>query len=291
MPKGSELAKTGCPYLGTPYSQLDCQAFVERCLDNIGLHKNLAGSNAWYRFTMNNGWVGTPEECKNKFGNIPPGAFLFILEHNGKEPEKYRQDGIGNASHIGIYTGMTGKQMADLAEQAGNEKAADYDFGNGAINSSSTRKAVATSKFSGKSISGGWNRVGLWNQISYGEPFDRIISGGSGQETEGEIMIATTWAQNGTTVNMRKSASTGSDLVERIPIGETVEVLDKGSEWCRCKWRNKTGYIKSEFLIFGEVIPGEDEAPTPIPEGMIMVNREQLEQVYDMIGNLLGRKG
>lgn len=289
MPKGSELARAGCPYLGTKYSVMDCQAFVEKCLADIGLRKDLAGSNAWYRFVMSNGWIGSPEECKAMFGRIPPGAFLFILSHNGKEPEKYQGDGIGNASHIGIYTGMTGKQMVEIAINAGDEKAADFNFGDGAIHSSSKREAVATSKFAGKSISGGWNRVGLWNAISYGEPFDSILQGGESPSDGDESMIATAWAQNGTTVNMRASKSMSAKLIDRIPIGDQVEVVEKGEQWSLCRWEGKSGYIMTEYLLFGEYSPGEED-PTPEPD-KITINRVELEKAYDIIGNLLGVRG
>lgn len=294
MPKGSELARAGCPYLGVKYSEMDCQAFVERCLSDIGLRKDLAGSNAWYRYIMQNGWIGSPEECKAMFGMIPEGAFLFIHSFNGKEPEKYQHDGIGNASHIGIYTAMSGAEMVTLAIAEGDSIADRYNFGNGAIHSSSTRDAVATSNFSGKSIRGGWNKVGLWGAISYGEPIDSIIHGeepSTEPEPGGEMMIATTYSDNGNPVNFRKKPSTSAALVDRIPVGEQVEVAEKGSEWCSCKWNCKTGYIMTQFLIFGEYVPGEDTDPTPIPEGMMLVNRDDLEKVYDMIGNLLGGRG
>lgn len=289
MPKGSELAKAGCPYLGVKYSEMDCQAFVERCLADIGLRKDLAGSNTWYRYIMENGWVGSPEECKALFGTIPEGAFLFILKHDGKEPEKYRRDGIGNASHIGIYTAMTGEEMVALAVAEGDTEAGKYNFGNGAIHSSSTRKAVATSKFAGKTISGGWNRVGLWNAISYGEPFDSILQGGENPSDGDESMIATAWAQSGTTVNMRASKSTSAKLIDRIPIGDQVEVMEKGEQWSLCRWEGKSGYIMTEYLLFGEYSPGEED-PTPEPD-KITISRVELEKAYDIIGNLLGVRG
>ena len=294
MPKGSELARAGCPYLGVRYSEMDCQRFIEKCLEDIGLRKDLSGSNTWYRFIMENGWVGSPEECKALFGTIPEGAFLFILEHDVKEPEKYRRDGIGNASHIGIYTAMTGNEMVALAIAEGDTEAGKYNFGNGAIHSSSSRGAVATSKFAGKTISGGWNRVGLWTAISYGEPIDSIIHGGEPShepEPEGETMVATVYSDNGKPVNFRKKPSTSAALVDQIPVGKQVEVTEKGSEWCSCKWKGKTGYIMTQFLIFGEYVPGEDTDPTPAPDGMMLVSREELERIYDMIGNLLGVRG
>lgn len=141
MIDGKQLGQAGFKYLGVPYSKMDCQAFVEQCLRDCGMNKDLAGSNAWYREVMNHGWVGTPEECVKTFGTVPDGSFLFILKNDGGEPAKYKPDGIGNASHIGIVTGT----------------------GEGAIHSSSSRGCVSESKFQNKTIpNGGWNRVGLY---------------------------------------------------------------------------------------------------------------------------------
>ena len=146
MIDGEKLGDVGFKYLGTPYSQMDCQAFVEKCLEDCGLYKNLAGSNAWFREVMNHGAVMTPEECVQELGKVPKGAFLFILKQDGGEPAKYKGDGIGNASHIGIVT---------------------MPRGEGAIHSSSSKGCVCESKFKGKTISGGWNRVGLWDKVAY----------------------------------------------------------------------------------------------------------------------------
>ena len=145
MINGKALAEAGFSYLGVSYSKMDCQAFVEQCLRDCGLEKNLAGSNAWFREVRNHGTIMTPEECVRQLGTVPSGAFLFILAQDGGEPEKYRKDGLGNASHIGIATGR----------------------GEGAIHSSASRGCVAESRFRNKTISGGWNRVGLWDRVSY----------------------------------------------------------------------------------------------------------------------------
>ena len=149
MVKGSELVNAGYQYIGTPYSTMDCQAFIERCLRDCGNSKDLPGSNAWYREVLHHGWVGTPEDCVKRYGTVPAGAFLFILKQDGGEPEKYKPDGIGNASHIGMCTGSRGQ---------------------GAIHSSSSRGQVCESKFYNRTIpNGGWNRVGLWDEVNYTE--------------------------------------------------------------------------------------------------------------------------
>lgn len=144
------VSRQGEKYLGTPYAVMDCQAFVEACLRDAGIEMDLAGSNAWYR-TMD--WTGTPEECIALFGSIPKGAFLYILEFDGNEPDHYKADRIGNASHIGIYTGTN----------------------NGAIASSKSRGGVIHSYFEEATINGGWNRVGLWKQLDYGETVNQWL--------------------------------------------------------------------------------------------------------------------
>ena len=147
MIDGNRLAAVGFEKLGTPYRKMDCQAFVEWCLRQCGLKKDLAGSNAWYREVMRNGWVGSPEACVQQFGKVPAGAFLFIHAFDGGEERRGYRDGLGNASHIGIVTGK----------------------GEGAIHSSSSRGCVAESVFRNKTVpNGGWNRVGLWTaEVKY----------------------------------------------------------------------------------------------------------------------------
>ena len=262
MPTAKELIDVAPNYLGVPYSHLDCQAFVERCLRDIGIRKDLPGSNTWYREIMNHGWAGSPEECKKKYGMIPNGCFLFILEQDGKEPEKYRNDGIGNASHIGIYTGLSGKEMCRMGGQ--DEK---YDFGDGAIHSSKTHECVCTSKFAGKSINGGWNRVGLWDRIDYG-------LGGDGKVAPYKAQVV------GGGLNLRKEPSANADRIEQIPNGSIVTVVDELSGWSEVEYGSKQGYVMSEYLV--SVSEQDDTVPVP---------RKQLQEWYDTVGDLLGLRG
>ena len=280
MVDGNKLAEVGFQYLGVSYSKMDCQAFVEQCLRDCGLNMNLAGSNAWYREVMKNGAILTPEECVKQLGKVPAGAFLFIWANDGKEPSKYQGDGIGNASHIGIVTNQTAEQMMAeiLATIEDAKKRKEFiekvSHGNGAINSSYSRDCVCTSSFAGKSISGGWNRVGLWDRVEYdygGKQPDTT------PEPEPETWTAKVWAASGTTVNLRKSKSKLSALVERIKIGETVEVLEYGEKWCRIQWRNKTGYMMTEFLIFDDQI---DEKYTVIIEGLSYSEAQAIKKEY-----------
>jgi len=271
MPEGTELARAGCPYLGRKYSEMDCQAFVEKCLKDIGVKKNLTGSNAWFRECRQHGWVGSPEECKREFGIIPAGAFLFIHEFDGGEEDVGYHDGLGNASHIGIYTDMPGAEMVALAIEAGDTIAPNYNFGSGAIHSSSTRKAVATSEFAGKTIRGGWNMIGLWVEISYGESVDRILRG------KGEKAVLYKANVIGGGLNLRKQPSKSSVWLDQIPEGTSLDVTEEKQDWAKVTYNGQEGWVMKEFL------QREDDS--------IAVPRQELEKIYDAIGDWLGRRG
>lgn len=110
---GEDLAKQAVTgnYVGIPYSRLDCQGFVEEVLKDCGVRKpdgtpyNWRGSNSMWRNYIK--WKGTKEECIKKFGEIPLGAFLFLLKRDGGEQKRGYHDGEGNASHVGLYTGTS----------------------------------------------------------------------------------------------------------------------------------------------------------------------------------------
>ena len=257
-----EFSKAGDKYLGRPYAEMDCQAFVERCMADCGYRKDLAGSNAWYRECMKSGWAGTPEECVKAFGLVPKGALLFILEKDGKEPAKYRGDGVGNASHIGIKTGR----------------------GKGAIHSSCSRGCVAESGFHDKTIrNGGWNRVGLLACFDYETGNSELLPAG-GKEEE-KKMTVTVNAPGGTTVNMRQKPSKSAPLVERVPDGTEAELLESLDGWSRIRCRGRTGWMMTEFLVTDESMSGNEGLQT----FRVIISGLDLTQAQALVNNYPGR--
>ena len=255
-----EFASNASQFLGTSYEKMDCQKFVEAVMKTVGINLDLAGSNTWFR-KMD--WVGTPEECQRTFGMVPTGAILFILEFNGKEPAQYRNDGKGNASHMGIVT----------------------NTGQGAIHSSSSRGCVAESKFKGKTIpNGGWNRIGLSNLFDYG--FD---IGGKQMRSyfvHGGVLTAP--------IHMREKASKNSAIVADIPQNTNIDYLSENDGWAKVIYNGITGFVKSEFVKSTEsgtvntdfVDPGTPE----IRDQLIEIDKalsnavDRLNTIWDMIG-------
>ena len=112
MKTGAEYAAQAksSSYDKLKYSQVDCQAFCELVLLDIGVRKpdgrayNWKGSNDMARNAVS--WIGTKEECIKQFGAIPLGSWAFIWENKtGNEKARGYTDGKGNYSHIGIYIG------------------------------------------------------------------------------------------------------------------------------------------------------------------------------------------
>ena len=114
----AELYRTGKQYADQAkdkkydkltYDNVDCQAFCELVLKDIGVRQpngsvyNWKGSNDIARHACS--WIGTKEECIRQFGFIPLGAWAFIWDNTGNEKKRGYYDGLGNYSHIGIYIG------------------------------------------------------------------------------------------------------------------------------------------------------------------------------------------
>lgn len=275
----AELSLAGDKYLGRLYADMDCQGLVENMMRDVGLRMDLKGSNAWYREVMRNGWVGTPEACKGLFGCVPKGAFLFIHALDGGEVARGYKDGLGNAKHIGIKTGRSGEDMVRRAAEAGVKNADKWDFGDGAIHSSSTREHVATSKFADKTISGGgWNKVGLYNKFSYGDTVDRILAelsgGGSGEDEkkQEESAMYDAYLEGGKAskpINIRKKPE--GDLQDTLPQGSRVTVIAESGDWCKVEYRKGgrtvTGYVNGEFVVVADDDEPVDAGVPDEPDG------------------------
>lgn len=120
----ADQARSG-QYNGIPYKQLDCQGFVERVLKDAGVRKsdgsiyNWKGSNAMWRQIT--GWRGTVAECREAFGEIPLGAWVFIRKTDGGEVERGYHDNLGNFTHVGIYCNLGGDPVRDSTRYTGRD--------------------------------------------------------------------------------------------------------------------------------------------------------------------------
>lgn len=64
--------------------------------------------------------------------------------------------------------------------------------------------------------------------------------------TEGSKAVVV--AKSGGTVNLRSKPKTGLNVIKRVPLLTTVEILEPGEKWAKIKYGNVTGYMMAQFL-------------------------------------------
>ena len=137
---------------GHTYADMDCQALVEYCVNQCGGSMAYAGSNVLYRNAM--AYLATIENAKAE-GKLVPGAGLLIVEEVGDgTPAKYRGDGLGDATHVGLYVGE--KALTDT-DKNGKSRVCNV------VHSGSTIGRVA-----GSTLTNGWTHVLWFKEIDYG---------------------------------------------------------------------------------------------------------------------------
>lgn len=95
-------------------------------------------------------------------------------------------------------------------------------------------------------------KIGKWNYAARLRP---LVNAGAYKEEVAPTPVipssgtqAMVTAPSGGTVNMRKTPSLRGALIMRIKLGEIVNIIEPGEEWCKIKYGNKTGYMMAQFL-------------------------------------------
>lgn len=210
---------------------------------------------------------GTNDAARNKIQNLHPISSasglklgdVLLKKRDADDPDyplpaKYHQGGsayngdLTNYIHIGTVTGVNPLEITHMTSPSAKK---DKKLGN-------------------------WCFAGELPYVNYG-----------GEESM-SAEKATTYAKSGGTVNLRRKQDTGSALVDRIPVGETVTVTSHGEKWCEVTWKGKTGYLMTEFLIFGEYVPGDDSGN----DGeTVTIRKTDLYEIIDKLSVLVGGVG
>ena len=82
-------------------------------------------------------------------------------------------------------------------------------------------------------------------------------------------------------LNMRNRPAKNADIIANIPNGTPVGVTGEDGDWKQIDYYGTSGWVMAKYLIE----PKED------PTGLALVPRNELEKVYDTIGDWLGLRG
>jgi hypothetical protein len=228
------------PYVlgGQEIDGLDCQGYVEYCVNNAGGKMNYAGSNDMYR---NAGKVYTLSEAK-RLGYLVPAAGLLIVKQDNDEPDRYKKDGLGNASHVGYYLNMDGVEVG---------------------HASASKNCVTQS-----TLRNGWTHVILFDDIDYSEYIgkeefeeDQTMAGRYRVEAEGGL-------------RMRATPSPSGKYMRIIPDKTVVEVTEIQNNFGKIKYKSHTGWCSMTYLKEAEspvVAEHEADDVNPFPDLFIGV--------------------
>ena len=87
-------------------------------------------------------------------------------------------------------------------------------------------------------------------------------------------LTATVVCSDGGKLNLRKTASSGAQVLERIPNGTVLTVYATGTKWYAASYNGQSGYVQGSFLKMGStptaspapvVTPVPTAAPAPVP--------------------------
>ncbi len=95
-------------------------------------------------------------------------------------------------------------------------------------------------------------KIGKWNYAARLRP---LVNAGAYKEEVAPTPVipssgtqAKVTAPSGGTVNMRRTPSLRGALIMRIKLGEIVDIIEPGEDWCKIKYGSKTGYMMAQFL-------------------------------------------
>lgn len=237
--------------VGYTYDEMDCQAFVEHCVKQAGGSMDYSGSNDMARNAV---WLGTLENAKAA-GRLVPGAGLLIHEDTEANlPAKYRGDGLGDFSHVGLYVGENALTDTD---KSGQKRACDV------VHSSSSMGRVA-----GSTLKNGWTHVMWFAEIDYGVDVQPGVEIGAeiSQETpvdangaEGGLTAgtpaasaeryATVVSPDGNPVKLRKTASQKESVYWKVNPGARVLVEREKDGWSLVTAVCSDGYVRRAYMM------------------------------------------
>lgn len=123
----------------------------------------------------------------------------------------------------------------------------------------------------------GWDYVAYLSAVDYS-------GGGGGGGGDDPVEVTISGGNVEKPINMRASSTTQSKIIAEIPQGSTAELVREDGNWDKITYNGQTGYVKAEFVHKIE----EPDDPTG---ETVTVPREDLEKIYDQLGDWLGLRG
>lgn len=140
-----------------------------------------------------------------------------------------------------------------------------------------------------QSTQAGFTRTDLsrWSMCGYLKDVDYDDADPDDQQEEEKLKTAIVTAPSGSTVNLRSAPSATAKLIDRLPVGSLVDVLEDFGEWMKISKGGKTGYMMSNYLEYSNA---PDET-AEIPAFDIGDLRHTLAEIAQLVNDMIGKVG
>jgi len=245
--------------LGWPYASpgsndargIDCSGLFVKCFRDQGASIYHGSNTIWRKYCSEKGELKTVRQLRRG---------MAVFKWNPKTPPKFT-DGQGDFQHIGLVVSAnplriihasTGTMCVTTDTRLGKWrfwgwlKDVEKDPGQAPLG-----LPAAVSDDVGAQSPQGAPAVVLDQKVNLSKPHPMAEEGPDQIKAQSLLeasTLAIVTAPGGTTVNLRAGARKRARLLTRVPIGETVEVLQPGPQWTKVKYGARTGYMMTEFL-------------------------------------------
>jgi len=130
----------------------------------------------------------------------------------------------------------------------------------------------------------GWDCVAYLKGVDYNNSAEK-----KGETIMQEAHVVLPSGANGSTVNIRQTASKSAQVITKVPVGSKVEVEYDLGQWCKILYNGQSGYMMSNYL---EYDGQQDETGNSIkPEDLAKIDSalKEIERQIDVIGAIVGR--
>lgn len=242
---------------------VDCSGAFEYTWRMFGL-KIAHGSNTIARKYIRGGLKPISE--------ARPGMAAFKAKRPGEDgydlPDKFK---AGGASYNGDLTDYYHIGLVDEDPRY-------------VLNAKGTKYGFCRDRLTEKN---GWDFVAELKDVDYGAETAPGQKGDTMDEKEARVVLPS--GASGQSVNMRAAESTSAKVLARVPVGETVEVVEDRGTWCLIRWNGQPGWMMSNYLEY--IGQGGESNPEVTEDEMekIRAALRQIETACEIIGGIVGR--
>lgn len=197
---------------GTEKGAVDCSGAFTYWYKQGGSYMYHGSNTMWRKYSTEKGKIGEI--------TLVPGMAVFKMKRDGTEPSAYKNDGMGNFYHVGLYIGN-----------------------NQVVEAKGTRYGCVISKLSD------W---GYAARLKYTDYEDNNVNQDSNPDAEQTTNENVTFYQKGQvtggSLNLRSSPVQSSTRLKSIPNGTIISILSENGAWYRTAYGGQTGYVMKKYV-------------------------------------------